>query len=72
MQRSVMDEIFEENLHVFNLLQKHIIEVYEKQCKSIDDEISFCKEFNYPYTKYEAQRQTCLRYIMDAKKRLQQ
>jgi len=66
-----MDEIFEQNLHVNTMLQKLIIDVYEKKYKYIEDEIKFCKCFNYPYSRYEEQQKLCLKYINQAKHRLQ-
>ena len=66
-----MDEIFEQKLNVNKLLQAQIIDVYKKKHKSIEDEIKFCKCYNYPYSRYEEQQKLCLKYIDDAKHRLQ-
>lgn len=65
-----MEDIFEQKLHVYSLIQEQIIEIYEKQYKNMEDEIQFCKQYNYPYSRYETQQQNCLKYINDAKTRI--
>lgn len=66
-----MEDIFEKQLHVYSMLQQQIIDIYEKKFQSIEDEIEFCKTYNYPYSRYETQKLTCLKYINDAKSRLE-
>ena len=66
-----MEDIFEKQLHVYSMLQQQIIDTYEKKFQSIEDEIEFCKTNNYPYSRYETQKLTCLKYINDAKSRLE-
>lgn len=66
-----MDDIFEQKLHVNHLIQKLILDIYEKKYQNIEDEIKFCKCYNYPYSRYEEQQKNCLKYINQAKHRLQ-
>ncbi len=66
-----MEDIFEKQLHVYSMLQQQIIDIYKKKFQNIEDEIEFCKTYNYPYYRYENQKKTCLKYINDAKSRLE-
>jgi hypothetical protein len=46
----------------YSVVQQQIIDSYG---------INFRKTYNYPYSRYETQKLTCLKYINEAKSRLE-